>query len=140
MYASQELNIAPKDISNKLLLAHDRKPFPYTTDELKEMSSKVKDKNYRIYVNEDGIHLFNNEIHLINKDPTEFYPYLDIENDDGHAYYLGMELSRAHIAFQLGKRYEQDELLKWGCAVDITDEDMSKFKEVGHTLRGLNKK
>ena len=140
MYASQELNIAPKDISNKLLLAHDRKPFPYTTDELKEMSSKVKDKNYRIYVNEDGIHLFNNEIHLINKDPTEFYPHLDIENDDGHAYYLGMELSRAHIAFQLGKRYEQDELLKWGCAVDITDEDMSKFKEVGHTLRGLNKK
>ena len=45
---------------------------------------------------------------------AEFYQHLDIENDDGHAYYLGMELARAEIAYQLGKRYEQDELLKMG--------------------------
>ena len=51
-----------------------------------------------------------------------------------------MELSRAHISFILGKRYEQDEYLKWGCSVEIDDEDQLNFKTAGHTMRGLNKK
>ena len=77
--------------------------FPYSTEELKEMWSNVKDKNYRIYVNQDGIHVFNNKNFYTENDAAEFYQYLDIKNDDGHAYYLGMELARAEIAFQLGK-------------------------------------
>jgi hypothetical protein len=31
--------------------------------------------------------------------------------------YVGVELGRAQIAWQLGKRYVQDEPLKWGSAV-----------------------
>ena len=127
----------PKDISSKLLSLHERKPFPYTTEELKEMWSNVKDKNYRIYVNEDGIHVFNNKDYFLEKDAAEFYQYLDIKNDDGHAYYLGMELAKAHTAYQLGKRYDQDEMLKWGCSVDISEEDLMKFKTAGHTMRKL---
>ncbi len=30
---------------------------------------------------------------------------------------MGVELGRAQIAWQLGKRYVQHEPLKWGCAV-----------------------
>jgi len=140
MHTTKQYNMPPKDISNKLLNLHERKPFPYSTEELKEMWGNVKDKNYRIYVNTDGIHVFNNKDFYTEKDATELYQYLDIKNDDGHAYYLGMELAKAQIAFQLGKRYDQDEMLKWGCSVDVSDEDVMKFKTAGHTMRKLKTK
>ena len=101
------------------------------------MWSNVKDKNYRIYVNKDGIHVFNNKGFHTHQDAAEFYQHLDIKNDDGHAYYLGMELARAEIAFQLGKRYDQDEILKLGCAVEISEDDIMKFKTAGHTMRKI---
>ena len=41
---------------------------------------------------------------------------------------IRMELERAQIAYQLGKRYDQDEMLKWGCSVEISDDDIMKFK------------
>ena len=137
MYTTKTYSMPPKDISNKLLHLHERKPFPYNTKELKEMWSNVKDKNYRIYVNEERIHVFNNKNFYTEKDATEFYQYLDIKNDDGHAYYLGMELAKAHIAFQLGKRYDPDEMLKWVCSVDISEDDMMRFKTAGHTMRKI---
>ena len=137
MYTTKTYSMPPKDISNKLLNLHERKPFPYSTSELKEMWSNVKDKNYRIYVNQDGIHVFNNKNFYTEQDAAEFYQHLDIKNDDGHAYYLGMELARAEIAFLLGKRYDQDEILKWGCSVDISEDDIMKFKTAGHTMRKL---
>ena len=31
-------------------------------------------------------------------------------------FYLGVELARAQIAFQLGKNYDQDNELEWGVA------------------------
>ena len=137
MHTTKTYSMPPKDISNKLLNLHERKPFPYSTSELKEMWSNVKDKNYRIYVNQDGIHVFNNKNFYTEQDAAEFYKHLDIKNDDGHAYYLGMELARAEIAFLLGKRYDQDEILKWGCSVDISEDDIMKFKTAGHTMRKL---
>ena len=137
MHTTKIYSMPPKDISNKLLHLHERKPFPYSTEELKDMWAKVKDKNYRIYVNKDGIHVFNNKGFYTEKDPTELYQYLDIKNDDGHAYYLGMELAKAHIAFQLGKRYDQDEILKWGCSVEVSEDDMMRFKTAGHTMRKI---
>ena len=33
-----------------------------------------------------------------------------------HMFYLGVELGRAQIAWQLGKRYSQDSELEWGVA------------------------
>ena len=38
------------------------------------------------------------------------------EHDAAHAFYMGVELARAEIACQLGKRYVQDEALRWGVA------------------------
>jgi hypothetical protein len=51
-----------------------------------------------------------------------------------------MELARAEIAFQLGKRYDQDEILKWGCSVEISEDDIMKFKTAGHTMRKIKNK
>ena len=49
-----------------------------------------------------------------------------------------MELDKAYTAYQLGKRYDQDEMLKWGCSVDISESDLLKFKKAGHTMRKIN--
>ena len=51
-----------------------------------------------------------------------------------------MELARAQIGWQLGKRYTQDEELGWGCAVEKKKEDLSKFKEGGVTLQEKRQK
>jgi len=44
-------------------------------------------------------------------------------------------LMKAEIAWRLGKRYVQDEPLAWGCGVDRLAEDLTRLREVGHTLR-----
>jgi hypothetical protein len=47
-------------------------------------------------------------------DPFALYPNLKVDNDASHAFYLGVELARAQIAWQLKKRYVQDQELEWG--------------------------
>jgi hypothetical protein len=39
---------------------------------------------------------------------------LKVDDDASHAFYLGVELARAQIAWQLKKRYVQDQELAWG--------------------------
>jgi hypothetical protein len=48
---------------------------------------------------------------------------------------------KAEMAFALGKRFVQDEPLDWGVATDKPkDEDLSKLREAGHTLRTKTEK
>ena len=65
---------------------------------------------------------------------TELEVFDKVEDDGGHAFYLGIEHARAQIAWQLGKRYEQDEELVWGVTTKSTTDDLSKFKEAGTTM------
>ena len=59
----------------------------------------------------------------------------DVDADGPHAFYLGAELTKAEIAWRLGKRYVQDEPLDWGAAVSRDDEDRTRLKQAGPTLR-----
>ena len=86
-------------------------------------------------LSEDVIHLFNKNGIEIAKDPYDLYEFIDVEGDIGHAFYLGLELARAQIAYQLGKEYEQDEELKWGCLVDHEIDDKLTFKQKGSTYK-----
>ena len=54
--------------------------------------------------------------------------------DAPHAFYLGVELARAQIAFQLGKRYVQDRELDWGAALPRKPEELDRFATPGPTL------
>ena len=87
----------------------------------------------------EGLHIFNRDGLRTATDPFELFPALGVENDGGHAFYLGVELARAQIAWQLGKRYTQDELLRWGCQVDAAGEeptvDPHTYKPAGTTLK-----
>jgi len=104
----------PRDYSHGLLGLHDRRPFPYTQEEIAEFAAQVKDPNFRIQVSESGVHIYNRDGVQCDTDPFRLYPQLGVDDDASHAFYLGVELARAQIAWQLKKRYVQDEELQWG--------------------------
>jgi len=135
MYAAAADHSLPRDYGRALLQIHDRKPFPYTSREIEENAAQVKDDNYRIEAAEDGIHVYNRAGHFVARDAFALFDKLGVERDGAHAFYLGAELAKAEIAFQLGKRYAQDAPLDWGCATDRLAEDSTRLSAAGHTLR-----
>ncbi|RLA02126.1 MAG: dihydropteroate synthase [Gammaproteobacteria bacterium] len=139
MFAAREDNSLPRDFSSDLLVAHERRPFPDNAEDIAELAGNIKDPNYRIKVAEQGIYMFNRDGLIQDKDPFAFYPQLDLKDDTGHAFYLGAELARAQIAWQLGKRYTQDEELEWGCAVTKEQQDLNQQKVEGSTMKSGKK-
>lgn len=134
MFAAREDSSLPRDFTGDLMVAHERRPFPDSAQEIAELASKIKDPNYRIKVAQQGIYMFNRDGLIQDIDPFAFYPQLDLKDDTGHAFYLGAELARAQIAWQLGKRYIQDEELEWGCATTKVEEDLTQQTAEGTTL------
>lgn len=136
MYAAKQHNGLPKHISPDLMTVHDIDPFPYSEQEIGAIAAEIKDPSYRIQISANGIHIFNRDGMHTALDPFELYPKLHVEIDGGHAFYLGVELARAQIAWQLGKRYAQDQRLNWGCAVEAEESkiDLHDFKPVGTTF------
>jgi dihydropteroate synthase-like protein len=114
MYRAKQDNRLPRGYSNRLLGLHDRRPFPYSDDEISDISGEIKDPSFRIMISDAGVHVFNRDGHMLEVDPFAFYARLGVEQDASHAFYLGVELGRAQIAWQLKKRYVQDEELSWG--------------------------
>jgi dihydropteroate synthase-like protein len=140
MYSARESQSLPRDLTDELLTVHARRPFPYSSEEIAQIASEVRDPNFRIQVAESGIHVFNREGLSVATDPYELYSRLDVENDGAHAFYLGVELARAQIAWQLGKRYSQDEELAWGCATERAPEDLLAHRAPGPTLAARRKR
>jgi dihydropteroate synthase-like protein len=135
MYAAKQLGRLPVGIDGGLSCLRDRKPFSTTPQEIAETASAIRDRNYRIEVAEDGIHVYNRDGHHVAQDADTLFPKLNIADDAAHAFYLGGELAKAQIAFDLGKRYVQDEPLQWGVAVRDKERDRSRHQPVGATLQ-----
>ena len=140
MYASRADRDLPKDYADGLLALHARRPFPQTPEEIAAAAAEVRDKNFRIEIAEDGIHVYNRDGHYVAQDAFDLFPKLGVENDGAHAFYLGAELAKAEIAFRLAKRYAQDDPLDWGVAADAPADDKSRLKEAGHTLIAKRKR
>lgn len=122
MHAAKANNSLPKHISPELMALHEVAPHPYEFEEIKEFASQITDPSFRIQTSPEGIHIYNRDGLHSAANPFELYPKLGVDNDASHAFYLGVELARAQIAWQLGKRYTQDQALKWGCIVPETAE------------------
>jgi dihydropteroate synthase-like protein len=135
MYAAAADRSLPMGFGRALLQVHERSPFPNSGEEIAELAAQVKDDNFRVETAEDGIHVYNRAGHFVSEDAFALFDKLGVETDGAHAFYLGAELMKAEIAFQLGKRYAQDEPLDWGCATDRRNEDETRLREAGHTLR-----
>ncbi|MFO7902752.1 MAG: DUF6513 domain-containing protein [Pirellulaceae bacterium] len=135
MFRAREQGRVPKQLNGGLACLHERKPHPYTADAVRAASRQVKDANFRIQTTPDGIHVYNRDVFLTSVDPFALFPDLGVEQDGGHAFYLGVELARAEIAHQLGKRYTQDQPLRWGCTVTFPEEDLNRYSSPGTTKR-----
>ncbi len=118
MHAAQRHRVLPKGLSDGLMTVHAKRPFPDSADEIATVAAGVKDPNFRIQVSEAGLHVYNRDGLRLVQDPYALWPQLGLEHDAAHAYYMGVEAARAHIAWQLGKRYVQDQPLDWGVAAD----------------------
>ncbi|GLU32687.1 DUF6513 domain-containing protein [Trinickia caryophylli] len=135
MHAAREAKVLPKGMGGALATVHDKRPFPYSRDEIDEFARGVRDPNFRVQVAEDGLHVYNRDGHWRETDPFALYPRLSFGDDAGHAFYMGVQLARAEIAWQLGKRFNQDQALDWGCALDQPEEDLGAYCAPGTTMK-----
>ena len=136
MFAAREDQRLPRDYSDGLLGLHDKRPFSYSADEIADFAAQIKDPSFRIQVSADGVYIYNRDGLFRQTDPFKLYPLLKVDDDASHAFYLGVELARAQIAWQLKKRYGQDDELQWGCSTVTKDAD----GRVAHRSASLQEK
>lgn len=110
--------IPPKHLEPKLVALRDDRVLSQESGTLARLHEQIKDNNFRIFSEEDGLHLISAAVHLTNNDPFLLFEQLlqtSPKNIDvTHAFYLGYEMAKAAIAQTLGKQYQQDEALDWG--------------------------
>jgi dihydropteroate synthase-like protein len=137
LHAAKQHDTLPKHINPSLMALHETAPFPYSLAEIKEWAREIKDPSFRIQTTEEGVHIYNRDGFHTALDPFQLYPYLAVQQDGSHAFYLGVELARAQIAWQLGKRFTQDQALTWGCATASTETtiDLHTFKPAPTTKK-----
>jgi dihydropteroate synthase-like protein len=115
-YACQN-KILPKHLTDALITVKDP-PFEcFNEAELRAMKAKVRDRNYRIFTDRNHIYVFNNRVFVKGTDIRAIFGELNVTNAS-QAFYLGNELQKALLAVQLGKKYVQEERLRWGYLSD----------------------
>lgn len=133
MHAASRHRSLPKGMSGALMTLHAKHPFPDTPDEIAATAAQVRDPNFRVQVSEQGLHVYNRDGMRTGSGAFELWPRLGLENDASHAFYMGVELAHAEIAWRLGKRYVQDQPLDWGCAVEREADDLDGWCAPGTT-------
>jgi dihydropteroate synthase len=134
MYAARSLGSLPKGLMDSLMTVHARKPHPDTPQEIAATAQAIRDPNFRVQVAEDGVHVYNRDGHHVLTDAMSAFPKLKLETDGAHAFYMGAELARAELAWQLGKRYVQDQPLDWGCALPARQDNLDAWCAPGPTM------
>ena len=136
MHAAARHQTLPKGLSGALMTVHAKHPFPDTPREIAETAAQVRDPNFRVQVSADGVHVYNRDGLRFGRGAFELWPQLGLQDDADHAFYMGVELAHAEIAWRLGKRYVQDQPLDWGCATDEASADLAAWCAPGSTLTG----
>ena len=135
MHAAAQQRALPKGLSDALLTVHARHPFPDTPDEIAATAALVRDPNFRVQVSAAGLHVYNRDGLRLGQGAFELWPQLGLDHDAAHAFYMGVELANAEIAWRLGKRYVQDQPLDWGCAVERASENLDAWCAPGTTMK-----
>jgi dihydropteroate synthase-like protein len=134
MHAAAQQRTLPKGLSDALMTVHARHPFPDTPEEIAATAALVRDPNFRVQVSAAGLHVYNRDGLRIGQGAFELWPQLGLEHDAAHAFYMGVELANAEMAWRLGKRYAQDQPLDWGCAVERASETLDAWCAPGTTM------
>ncbi|HEY6513121.1 MAG TPA: DUF6513 domain-containing protein [Burkholderiaceae bacterium] len=134
MHAAARQLALPKGMNDALMTVHAKHPFPDTPEEIAATAAQVRDPNFRVQVAADGLHVYNRDGLRRGRGAFELWPQLGLQDDAAHAFYMGVELAHAELAWRLGKRYVQDQPLDWGCAVESPAQDLNAWCAPGTTL------
>jgi dihydropteroate synthase len=134
MHAAARAQTLPKGLSDALLTLHAKHPFPDTPEEIAALAAQVRDPNFRVQVSRSGLHVYNRDGLRLGQGAFELWPQLGLQDDAAHAFYMGVELAHAELAWRLGKRYVQDQPLNWGCAVEAPEQDLNAWCAPGTTM------
>jgi dihydropteroate synthase len=110
----------PKGVDDRLVTIKDPSVLTYTEDELRALQSQITDPNFRIFADAESITVFNHEKFVRGTNIQEIFGQLGVD-EPTHAFYLGKELARAHLAMTLGKTYRQEGALSWGYLTPADD-------------------
>ncbi|MCS7161261.1 MAG: dihydropteroate synthase, partial [Gemmatales bacterium] len=111
-----EQRVPPKNLDSRLVMLRDRRLRRYGSQLLQEWARQIRDRNFRIFAEDDQLHVISGRGYWRDQDPfriiREILRQENLEPD--HAFYLGYEMAKAVTALTLGKNYVQDEALSWG--------------------------
>ena len=113
MYYACKNRVLPKHLDDGLITVKDPPHEHYTEEELRHMQARIRDRNFRIFTNDENIYVFNSQLFVKGTDIEAIFAQLGVD-EASHAFYLGQELQKAALAVQLGKKYMQEEELRWG--------------------------
>lgn len=108
----------PKHVEPRLVMLRGDEPLRYGPEALDRLAAEIKDNNYRVFAEDEQVHLMSAGMHLADSDPFLLFEQLLSKQpknlDASHAFYLGYEMAKAVTALTLCKDYRQDESLDWG--------------------------
>lgn len=111
----------PKHVDSSLVILRDSRLHGKSSEALTSLADALTDANFRIFAEQNELHLMNRHGHWHGTDPFAIMSQamdaqLAAEQpiDASHAFYLGYELARAQVALHLGKQYTQDAPLPFG--------------------------
>ena len=133
MGAAVRQRTLPKGLNDALMTVHAKHPYTDTPEEIASTAAQVHDPNFRVQVAADGLHVYNRDGHRRGQGAFELWPQLGLEGDASHAFYMGVELAHAELAWRLGKRYVQDQPLDWGCAIERERDNLDGWCAPGTT-------
>lgn len=116
VYYACTQRVLPKHLEPDLVLLRDPKLRAHGADTLRELASRLRDSNFRLFAEQDRLYACNNKLFLEDTNPFSLFRRLHAlcPVTPEHAFYLGYELAKAVTALTLGKNYVQDQPLRWG--------------------------
>ena len=123
VHFSLRQRVPPKHLEENLVSLRDTHVHRFGEQNLARLARDIKDPNYRLFVEDQAIHLVSAGLHLSDEDPFLLFERLMQGEgqqdppgnvDASHAFYLGYEMAKAMTAATLSKQYQQDQPLNWG--------------------------
>jgi dihydropteroate synthase-like protein len=114
MHFACQHSLPPKNLDDRLITIKDPPFQTLTENQLREMQTKIRDRNLRIFTDSRYIYVLSRSAFISGTDPQAIFAQIGIQGDSEQAFYLGRELEKAALAIHLGKRYIQDQPLRWG--------------------------
>lgn len=136
MYFAVQAGVPPKRLEEGLLTLKDSRLLRADRAMLQEMQAALTDPNFRIYIDNESIYAFNADRFVAGTDIEAVFEQLGVD-EARHAFYLGHELTKAELALQLGKNYQQDQPLCWGY-LTAQDEQSAQERHVRLTQSRSN--